>query len=141
MNTLTRITTALIAIGFVVTQTGCGTLTGLPAHGGGKRFATEQRLVSASIRSALKDIDVSPLRGKRVAVVFDIVADEGGGTMSGGRMNILGALTSGYLMSPVIMVGGGGFVNQCVAVCLVIESLMLFRIKNRCHSEQRFLFE
>lgn len=80
---------------------GCGTLTGIPAHGGGKRYAEEQRLVSASIRSALKDIDVTPLRGHKIAIVFDIVADEGGGTMSGGRLNILGAATSGYLMSPV----------------------------------------
>lgn len=106
MNTLTRITTAFIAIGFVVTQTGCGTMVGIPAHGGGKRFATEQRLVSASIRSALKDIDVTPLRGKRVAVVFDLVADEGAGTVSGGRANILGALASGYLMSPVTTTTG-----------------------------------
>ncbi|MGL4768460.1 MAG: hypothetical protein ACRCV6_10350 [Formosimonas sp.] len=92
---LTAITT------IITTLTACGTMTGIPAHGGGKRFATEQRLVSASVRSALKDIDVSPLRGKRVAVVFDIVADEGGGTMSGGRMNIIGGLTAGYLASPL----------------------------------------
>lgn len=28
--------------------TACGTLTGIPSHGGGKRFAIEQELVSAS---------------------------------------------------------------------------------------------
>ena len=27
--------------------TACGTLTGIPAHGGGKRFAVEQELVAA----------------------------------------------------------------------------------------------
>ena len=55
--------------------TACGTLTGIPGHGGGKRFATEQRLVSASIRHALKEIDVSPIRGKKAAVVFDLIKD------------------------------------------------------------------
>ena len=80
--------------------TACGTLTGLPGHGGGKRFATEQRLVSASIRHALKSIDVSPLRGKKVAVVFDIVSDEGGGNIVGGRMNLAGVLSAGVVNNP-----------------------------------------
>lgn len=80
---------------------GCGTLTGIPAHGGGKRFATEQRLVSASIRSALKDIDVTELKGKRAALVFDIVADEGGGNMSGGRISPGLLFSVGSMMSPV----------------------------------------
>lgn len=33
----------------------CGTLTGIPSHGGGKRFAVEQELVAASARAAVKD--------------------------------------------------------------------------------------
>jgi hypothetical protein len=81
--------------------TGCGTMTGIPAHGGGKRYAEEQRLVSASIRSALKDIDVSPLKGKRAALVFDIVADEGGGNMSGGRISPAMLFSVGSMVSPV----------------------------------------
>jgi hypothetical protein len=85
----------------VASLSACGTLTGIPSHGGGKRFAIEQRLVSASIRSTLMDIDVSALRGQRVAVIYDLVSDEGGGQISGGRMNILGAATAGYLLSPV----------------------------------------
>ena len=64
--------------------TGCGTLTGLPAHGGGKRFATEQRLVSASIRSALMDIDVTPLKGKRAALIFDLVSERAGAVSTAG---------------------------------------------------------
>ncbi|CAG0901563.1 unnamed protein product, partial [Darwinula stevensoni] len=63
----------------------CGTLTGIPSHGGGKRFSEEQRLVSASIRSTLKQIDVSPLRGKKVAIIFDMISDEGGGNISENR--------------------------------------------------------
>jgi len=53
----------LISFSFLLCS--CGTLTGIPSHGGGKRFATEQRLVSASVRAALKDMDVSKLRGKK----------------------------------------------------------------------------
>ena len=84
----------------VLTLTGCGTLTGIPAHGGGKRFATEQRLVSASIRSALKDVDITSLKGKRAALVFDIVADEGGGNMAGGRISPGLLFSMGSMMSP-----------------------------------------
>jgi hypothetical protein len=51
---------------------------------GSKCFATEQRLVSTSPRSALKDIELTPLRGKRAAIVFDMIQDEGGGSMEGG---------------------------------------------------------
>jgi hypothetical protein len=82
-------------------QTGCGTMTGIPSHGGGKRFAIEQRLVSASIRSTLMDIDVTSLRGQKVAIVFDLISDEGGGSLSGGRLNFLAGMTSGYVVSPV----------------------------------------
>ena len=81
--------------------TACGTLTGIPSHGGGKRFATEQRLVSASIRSSLKDLDVSSLKGMRAALVFDLVADEGGGNLSGGRWSPGLLFSVGSALSPV----------------------------------------
>jgi hypothetical protein len=80
---------------------GCGTLTGIPSHGGGKRFATEQRLVSASIRSALMDLDVSALQGKRAALVFDLIADEGAGSFNGGRWSPSLLLSVGSAVSPV----------------------------------------
>lgn len=70
----------LFAAACALSLTACGTLTGIPSHGGGKRFATEQRLVSASIRSSLKDLDISSLKGMRAALVFDLVADEGAAT-------------------------------------------------------------
>lgn len=95
--TLTTIAVVLVSMSL----TGCGTLTGIPAHGGGRRFATEQRLVSASIRAALKDIDVTFLKGKRAALVFDIVADEGGGNMAGGHINPGMLFSIGTMMSPV----------------------------------------
>ncbi|WP_326491065.1 hypothetical protein [Hydrogenophaga sp. NFH-34] len=96
-----RLPAALLASGLTITLTGCGTLTGIPSHGGGKRFATEQRLVSASIRSSLKEIDVTPLRGKRVALIFDLVADEGGGSLNGGRWSPGLLFSVGTVSSPV----------------------------------------
>ena len=93
-----RVVCAALALS---TLSACGTLTGLPAHGGGKRFATEQRLVSASIRSALMDIDVSALKGKRAALIFDLVADEGGGSFNGGRWSPGLLFSAGTMSSPV----------------------------------------
>lgn len=80
---------------------GCGTMTGIPSHGGGKRFATEQRLVSASARAALKAIDVTPLHGRRVFVLYSVIADQGGGTLSGGRINLGTVLSSAAAINPV----------------------------------------
>ena len=84
-----------------VALAGCGTLTGIPGHGGGKRFAEEQRLVSASIRGSLEAIDVSALQGRRVALIFSIIADEGGGNIVGGRASLGALLTGGTMVSPV----------------------------------------
>jgi hypothetical protein len=91
----------LLLLFLLLGLSGCGTLTGIPAHGGGKRFATEQRLVSASIRSALMDLDVSALQGKRAALIFDLIADEGAGSFNGGRWSPSLLLSVGSAMSPV----------------------------------------
>lgn len=96
-----RLPAVLLGGALVLALTGCGTLTGIPAHGGGKRFATEQRLVSASIRAALMDIDVRPLKGKRAALIFDLVADEGGGSFHGGRWSPGLLFSAGTFTSPV----------------------------------------
>ena len=63
----------------VLTLSACGTLTGIPSHGGGKRFAVEQELVAASARAAAKDMDLRPLTGRRVAVHIAAMGDQGGG--------------------------------------------------------------
>ena len=59
--TLTTLTLSALLL------TGCGTLTGIPSHGGGKRFAVEQELVAASSRAAVKEMDLSALKGRKVA--------------------------------------------------------------------------
>lgn len=97
---LSRLSSALLATGILCT-TGCSTLTGIPSHGGGKRFAREQRLVAASARSTVKNIDITPLKGKRVALVVDLISDAGGGNLNGGRFNLLAGLVGGHISTPV----------------------------------------
>lgn len=79
----------------------CGSLTGIPAHGGGKRFVEEQRLVASSIKLAVEHIDVEALRGKNIAIVFGLIADEGGGNIVGGRASITALLTQGQVTVPM----------------------------------------
>ena len=78
----------------------CGTLTGIPAHGGGKRFAVEQELVSASVRAAVKDMDLAALQGRRVAVHISAMGDQGAGSISGGRYSIDALIRGEYANSP-----------------------------------------
>ena len=61
---------------------GCGVFRGIPSHGGGKRFDEEQRVVAAAVRRTVADMDLSDLRGKRVAITLDSIAHEGGGNVS-----------------------------------------------------------
>lgn len=78
----------------------CGTLTGIPSHGGGKRFAVEQELVAASSRAALKELDLSNLQGKKVALYISTMGDQGSGNMAGGRYSLAGLIRGEYLSNP-----------------------------------------
>ncbi|MBQ9600787.1 MAG: hypothetical protein IJR46_02130, partial [Neisseriaceae bacterium] len=82
------------------TLTACGTLTGIPAHGGGKRFAVEQELISASSRAAVKNIDLSALKGKKVAVFIAMMGDQGSGSISGGRYSLDALIRGEYQNLP-----------------------------------------
>jgi len=64
---------------------GCGSFSPFPTHGGGKRYAIEQGLVSAAAKKAISDFPVDELRGKKAYVDITIIFDEGGGAMNGGR--------------------------------------------------------
>ena len=80
----------------------CDVLTGIPGHGGGKRFSDEDSLLSSSLRSSLAVIDVSALKGERVAIVFSVLdSDKEEGSIVGGRAS-LGAITAsgGLKVSP-----------------------------------------
>jgi hypothetical protein len=78
----------------------CGSLTGLPGHGGGKRFAIEQELVAASARGALKQIDLSILRGKNVNLFVNAIGDTGAGNLTGGRLSVVSQLRGDYIQTP-----------------------------------------
>ena len=83
--------------------TACGTFTGIPSHGGGKRFAIEQELVAATARAVAKDIDVTPLVGRRAAMFVVVMGDQGSGNLAGGRYSIEAALRGQYSNLPSII--------------------------------------
>ena len=93
-------TKSLCAILLTLALTACGTLTGIPSHGGGKRFAIEQELVAASARAAVKNMDLHQLQGKRTAVYVSIMGDQGSGTISGGRYSLDALIRGEYANIP-----------------------------------------
>ncbi|ENV1485174.1 TPA: adhesin MafA, partial [Neisseria gonorrhoeae] len=80
----------------------CGTLTGIPSHGGGKRFAVEQELVAASARAAVKDMDLQALHGRKVALYIATMGDQGSGSLTGGRYSIDALIRGEYINSPAV---------------------------------------
>lgn len=89
---------------FLVTLllSGCGATTGIPGHGGGKRFAVEQELVAAATRAAIKQIDLTPLRGKTVNIYVNAIGDTGAGNLVGGRFSIVSQLRGDYVQTPPV---------------------------------------
>lgn len=71
----------------------CGTYTPIPSHGGGKRFAIEQIIVSATARETIANIPLDDLKNKRVSVEISLIHDEGGGAISGGRNYLSNSLS------------------------------------------------
>ncbi len=79
---------------------GCSALTGIPGHGGGKRFAVEQELVSAATRSAIKQLDLSAITGKKVNIYVNSISDSGSGNIVGGKFSLVSQLHGDYIQSP-----------------------------------------
>lgn len=100
-NRLRIVPPCLLMFTVVMLLGGCGTLTGLPGHGGGKRFAVEQELVAAATRGAIKQIDLSTIRGKKVNLFVSAIGDTGAGNMTGGRFSIVSQLRGDYVQTPV----------------------------------------
>ena len=90
----------LLPLTLVLFLTACGTLTGIPSHGGGKRFAVEQELVTASARAAIKNMDLHNLQGRRVALYVSTMGDQGSGTITGGRYSVSALLRGEYTNIP-----------------------------------------
>lgn len=99
-NRLPGACTQLLVFSVVLLLAGCGTLTGLPGHGGGKRFAVEQELVAAATRGAIKQIDLSTIRGKKVNLFVNAIGDTGAGNLTGGRFSIVSQLRGDYVQTP-----------------------------------------
>ena len=81
---------------------GCAAQTGSPGHGGGKRFAIEQELVSAATRAAIKQIDLTKIRGKKVNLFVNAIGDSGAGNLVGGRFSVVSQLHGDYIQSPPV---------------------------------------
>jgi hypothetical protein len=98
MNTIATI--LIVSLTFVLS--GCAAQTGIPGHGGGKRFAVEQELVAAATRSAIKQIDLSALKGRKVSLFVNAIGDTGAGNLIGGRFSVVSQLHGDYVQSPQV---------------------------------------
>jgi hypothetical protein len=92
----------LSAVVLLLFLTGCGSLTGIPGHGGGKRFAVEQELVAAATRATIKKIDLTTVRGKKVNLFVNAIGDTGTGNLLGGRFSVISQLRGDYIQSPPV---------------------------------------
>ena len=94
----------MLKIGFfavgMLTLASCGTFTGIPSHGGGKRFAIEQELVSGTVKKTVSEIDLNSIRGENVALSIVGMGDQGSGTLSGGRASIVASVLGNYISTP-----------------------------------------
>jgi hypothetical protein len=88
---MARISSLLVLV--VIFISGCGTWRGIPSHGGGKRFDEEQRVVASAIRQAIADMNVSELRGMKIQVRIDAMAQNGGGQLT---LPGLSSISAGY---------------------------------------------
>lgn len=86
----------------LVLLSGCGSLTGIPGHGGGKRFAIEQELVAAATRATIKQIDLTPLQGRKVNLFVNAIGDTGSGNLIGGRFSVVSQLRGDYIQTPIV---------------------------------------
>ncbi len=76
-------TVFLLSLLFTLLVTGgCGVFRGIPSHGGGKRFDEEQRVVASAVRQSVSQMDLSALRGRRVQIVIDSIAQDGAGNFT-----------------------------------------------------------
>lgn len=91
-----------LLVSCLVLLAGCGALTGIPAHGGGKRFAVEQELVAATARATLKQLDLSKIQGKKVNIYMNAIGDTGVGNMLGGRFSLVSQLRGNYIQTPPV---------------------------------------
>ncbi len=93
---------SLFLLGVILLLGGCGSLTGIPSHGGGKRFAVEQEMIAATTRATIKKIDLTTLRGKKVNLYVNAIGDTGAGNLIGGRFSLVSQIRGDYIQAPPI---------------------------------------
>ncbi len=94
-----QMTFAAACTAVVFLLAGCGSLTGIPGHGGGKRFAVEQELVAAATRATLKEIDLASINGRKVNIFINAIGDKGAGNLAGGRFSLVSQLRGDYIQT------------------------------------------
>lgn len=99
MDCLKNLTRYVIPIYCLVSLCACGSLTGIPGHGGGKRFAVEQELVAAATRATIKKIDLTTIHGKKVNLFINAIGDTGAGNLVGGRFSLVSQIRGDYLQT------------------------------------------
>ena len=93
----------------VFSLSACGTYTPLPSHGGGKRFALEQTLISAAMRKVITEIPLSNIKNKSIVYEVTIINDEGGGAIYGGRPYLTDIASSQRTVASGTVVSSYGF--------------------------------
>lgn len=101
-GSITRNLQTLAILCCVLMLSGCGSLTGIPGHGGGKRFAIEQELVAATTRATIQQIDLTSIKGKKVNLFVNAIGDTGTGNLLGGRLSVVSQLRGDYIHSPAV---------------------------------------
>ena len=77
-----------------ISLSSCGTITGIPAHGeswattGVGLFFSQNPFTNPSARASIKNMDLSALTGRRVALYVSVIGDQGSGVLSGGRYSL-----------------------------------------------------
>jgi hypothetical protein len=127
----------LLSLGAV---SGCASYIGMPSHGGGKRFATEQELIAASARAAIKAIDLPVVANHILAVTIVMMGDDGSGTLAGGRMGLDVGLRKAVSPSAVLGFGNEGrsvtYLNNGIPNpndSLFFKTLVLISLRQRGH--------
>ncbi len=93
----------LLLSGCLLFLCGCGALTGIPGHGGGKRFAVEQELVAAATRATIKKIDLTTIQGRKVNLFVSAIGDTGAGNLFGGRFSLVSQIRGDYIQAPPVV--------------------------------------
>jgi hypothetical protein len=96
-TTRMRGSTTIFLLLLLSATSGCGEFRGIPTHGGGKRFDEEQRVVASAIRQSIADMDLEVLKGRRVQLTVDGLAQDGGGSVYFPGLNSVSAGISGNI--------------------------------------------